>query len=69
MCGVRGHGDDRPALLATELAHRLLEQVKRPTNVYRKGLLPVVLRQPIGCAHAQNSRRIDQHVQTFNISQ
>ncbi|MNC13115.1 hypothetical protein D3C75_608480 [compost metagenome] len=67
MRGIRGDGDNRPALLTTELAHRLLEQVEGPANVDRKSLLPVVLRQLLGGPHAQNTGGIDQHVQTGQI--
>ena len=63
MRSVGRHGHNRPAFLAAELRHRLLEQVKRPANVNGKGLLPVFLAQRIGRPHPQNTGGIDQHIQ------
>jgi hypothetical protein len=63
VCAASGHGHNRPAFLAAELRHRLLEQVKRPANVDGKGLLPVFLAQRIGRPHPQNTGGIDQHIQ------
>ncbi len=69
MCRVGGHGDNRPALLTAELPHRLLEQVKRPANVDREGLLPVVLRELVSRPHPQDPCCIHQHIQTIDRSQ
>ena len=40
----------------------------RTADVNRKSLLPVLFTELIGRAHAQNSRRIDQHVQSIRFS-
>ena len=69
MRRVRGYGHNRPALLTTELAHRLLEQVERAADVDRKGLLPVLLRKLIRRAHTQNARRVNQHVEPLKAAE
>lgn len=68
VCGVGRNSNNRPAPLTAKLVHGLLEQVKRTTDIDRKSLLPVLLTELIGRAHAQNSRRIDQHVQSLRFS-
>ncbi len=69
MRGIGGNGDNGPALLATELAHRLLEQVKRAADVDGESLLPCLQTQLIGRAHAQNPRGVNQHIQPIDAFQ
>ena len=69
MRRVGRHGNNRPALLTAELAHRQLEQVECAADVDRKGLLPVFLRELVRRPHAQDARRVDQHVQAVERSQ
>ena len=69
MRSVGRHSHNRPAFLAAELRHRLLEQVKRPANVDGKGLLPVFKVQRIGRPHPQNTGRINQHIQPLDPCQ